>query len=363
MKPVISTVVAVLFVTILFAFPAFASTIHVPSDQPTIQAGIDAAMDGDTVLVASGTYIECLNFAGKAITVQSEEGADVTVVDGNQSGSVVTFDSYRDKAEDAVLKGFTITNGTGGIYCLHSNPTITKCKIFGNTIEWSSGGGIYCESASPTITNCTIFENSTEYRNGGGIYCKSASPTITNCTIYDNRADTGGGGIYCCDASSPKITHCTIADNSAYTGGGICSYNRSFPRVTNCIIWSNVAQFGWQIYVYESSFAAVSYTDVKDGWPGIGNIAADPLFVGGEDYHLTSGSPCIDAGIFSGVFTDRDGHMRPQGAGFDMGSDEYGSQPCPPARIVPTPRVPAAFFLVPVLAFVILSRRFFDRVR
>ncbi len=67
----------------------------------------------------------------------------------------------------------------------------------------------------------------------------------------------------------------------------------------------------------------VTYSDVEGGWPGEGNIDADPLFVGGDDFHLRTGSPCIDAGADAGVYTDTDGDVRPYGAGFDMGADEY----------------------------------------
>ena len=86
-----------------------AATIRVPGDQPTIQAGIDAASDGDTVLVAPGTYFENIDFKGKGITVRSSSGPEVTVIDGNQTGQVVRFDSG--ETIDSIIEGFTITNG------------------------------------------------------------------------------------------------------------------------------------------------------------------------------------------------------------------------------------------------------------
>ncbi|MHC4946499.1 MAG: hypothetical protein ACYTG7_26100, partial [Planctomycetota bacterium] len=90
---------------------AQAETLHVPADYPTIQAGIDAAVDGDTVLVAPGTYVEKIDFVGKTITVISESAFDETVIDGAMKGSVVTFKSGEGK--DTVLEGFTIKNGDG----------------------------------------------------------------------------------------------------------------------------------------------------------------------------------------------------------------------------------------------------------
>ena len=85
---------------------SLASTIHVPQDQPTIQAGIDAATNGDTVLVAPGTFVENINFIGKAITVESSGGPSVTIIDGAQRSSVVTFNNGETLA--SVLSGFTI---------------------------------------------------------------------------------------------------------------------------------------------------------------------------------------------------------------------------------------------------------------
>ena len=91
---------------------ARAATINVPAGQPTIQAAINAASNGDTVLVAPGTYRENINFMGKAITVTSSGGPSVTTIDGGAAGSVVTFSS--NEGTNSVLSGSTITNGLGG---------------------------------------------------------------------------------------------------------------------------------------------------------------------------------------------------------------------------------------------------------
>ena len=116
---------------ILLTIKIHSQIVRVPTDQPTIQAGIDAALEGDTVLVAEGTYIENINFKGKAITVSSHFLIDSdtshilnTIIDGSQpnhpdSGSVVFFVSKEDT--NSVLYGFTITGGTGTI-----TPEMTK---------------------------------------------------------------------------------------------------------------------------------------------------------------------------------------------------------------------------------------------
>src|SRR5205814_7634056 len=84
-------------------------TINVPAAQPTIQAGINAASNGDTVLVAPGTYYENINFMGKGITVTSSGGPSVTTINGGAAGSVVMFRT--NEGRNSVLSGFTITSG------------------------------------------------------------------------------------------------------------------------------------------------------------------------------------------------------------------------------------------------------------
>ena len=142
-------------------FPASradAATIRVPSEQPTIQAGIDASVNGDTVLVADGTYTgsgnKNLDYEGKAIVVMSENLADVTVIDCEDSGRGFYFHSG--ESSDSKLEGFTIINGDSGY-----------------------GGGIYCcDSSSPTISHCMVSHCTADY--AGGIYMHDSSPTITN---------------------------------------------------------------------------------------------------------------------------------------------------------------------------------------
>ena len=285
--------------------------ILVPHDYSTIQAAIEAAVDGNTIRVSPGTYREILRFKGKDLKIRSLGGPLKTILDGGQSGSVVTFS--RGETEEAVLDGFTITNGRGK-YLTDSD--------FG--FKYYAGGGIYCRGSAPTIENCKIERNFAYL--GGGVYLREADATFTNTIIAKNWAVGGvhgGGGLYL-ETSSPTIAHCTIGANVAnYYGGGIFCWDAS-PRITNSILWNNHSIFDREIHV-RSGVPAVRYSNVKDGWPGAGNIHAGPLFVDWHDFHLKLGSPCIDAGTDAGVVGDIDGQARPHHGGFDMGVDEFAT--------------------------------------
>ena len=250
-KTILALVLPAMF--ILTALTASAATINVPADYTTIQAAVDAAVNGDTVSVAAGTYTENIDFSGKLITVQSADGPETTIIDGNASGSVVVFQSGEDNT--AVLDGFGVTNGTGnviteihetytlggGILAYNSSPTIQNCHIYEN--EASYGAGIDCENAdSIIIDNCQITDND-GYAAGVGISMSGCdSPSIMDCYIKNNRSIGTYivfGGAINLHTSSPTIDNCTVDDNYAYYGGGIyCSYTCT-PIITNSTITNN----------------------------------------------------------------------------------------------------------------------------
>ncbi len=226
------------------------SVINVPADQPTIQAGINAANNGDTVLVAPGTYVENINFKGKAIAVASSNGSHVTIINGNKVGPCVTFNSG--ESVKSVLKGFTLTNGAGsGVSVSYSAPTITKNVITGNVA--SSGGGIDSYFSSPVITHNTIKKNVAA--TGGGIYVGGASTpgaVITHNVIKSNRAYdyNFGAGIGLFGAGTALIEDNTIAFNSVRygQGGGIYMVNEADEIIVQNLIFSNSAGSGSQVY-------------------------------------------------------------------------------------------------------------------
>ena len=249
----------------------------------TIQRGIDTASDGDTVLAENGRYVENINFSGKAILVASwfifdgsEYTIQSTIIDGDSSGSVVAFNSQEDS--NSVVRGFTLTRGY---------------KTY--------GGGIYCLNASPTIAENFIVDNACGRGRGGpGIYLGYGS----NAKVYRNVVAHCWGpcAIFLHVDCNAQLINNTISDNE---WGGVSIQGDSYGYVKNNIVYNN-APYG--MHADAGGSADIAYNDVfgqDENYAGIpdqtginGNISADPLFAGPSvgNYHLTPGSPCINAG-------------------------------------------------------------------
>jgi hypothetical protein len=332
-------------------------TIHVPGDQPSIGAAIAAAQRGDTIIVADGVYTgpdnRDMSFSGKDIVVRSANGPDNCIIDCQFQGRA--FELLDGETRAAVIEGFTIQNGNvgnsngGGIDIgLSTHPTIRNCVFLNNTAaalgggmavrgqctpliegcafinnssfgteESSEGGGLSLFFLSPaTVRNCVFIDNFSEY--GGGLSLGLSDATIVNCLFVNNTAAIGGGGV-ASDASDARLVNCTIADNTAgFFGGGAAGITQileSHLTLENCIVWNDTPN---SIQVLNGT-ASVRYSDVQGGWSGVGNVNADPGFIGTTltgpgDYGLSSSSPCIDAGenaaVPLGIATDLAGLTR-----------------------------------------------------
>ena len=313
--------------------PPYASRDSAATD---IQAAVNGAVDGDTVLVWDGQYLLTNEIrVSKAITVQSANGTGSTIVDGQ--GSVRCF--YLE-ITSCVIEGLTITNAYsgnfgGGIYCDDTTPVITNCVLVGNSAQsgagmyhgtatdciisgnsspqFGYGGGLFLSTAynctisgnsggygggmdGCTAYNCTISGNTADYGggvegctlsncaifgnmayNGGGV----AGGTLSNCAIFGNfAADTGGG----CEES--VLTHCTITGNTADVLGG----GTSGCTLTNCIVYANTA-FSTDDNWVNDTFSYCCTTPLPEGE---GNISADPMLLGPS--HIHPNSPCVGAG-------------------------------------------------------------------
>jgi hypothetical protein len=312
---------------LFFATVSFANIINVPADSETIQGGITLASNGDTVLVQPGTYIEStIRYHDKSIVVGSlfiitgdESYISSTIIDGDSSGHVVSFEDGEDYT--SVLKGFTITNGNadedfgyngGGILLTNaSSPTLDNLIVSNNFA--GSGGGIFCGyGSSPSITNILIVDN--EASDGGGLYCESSSsPSLTNVTLIGNTANKGGA-IKCNEYSNPTLINVTVSGNIANNGGGLYCNQSSSPNLLNTIFWNNSPE---EIYFSggsSSNSITIAYSDIQGGQNGIdtnnngtinwlnGNIDAEPQFCYpyNLEFTLAQNSPCVGSGEQNG---------------------------------------------------------------
>lgn len=330
---------------------------QVPGDFSSIQEAIDAAPTlWCEIVVDPGTYVENIDFRGKDITLRSSNGPEQTVIDGSQAGPVVTFSAPC--KDGAAIDGFTIMNGYSteggsGIQCQrYSMPAITNCLIVGNSTSYN-GGGIECEMSDALISHNVIAYNIAD-GSGGGIYAIQASPEISANIIFGNisTAALGSGGGIVVNKGDPVLFNNLIVYNSAAMGGGVMmndvadlfflnntvTGNTANSRgglyfmfcdgsITNSIVWGNAAPSDPQIGYLGTQPTAVC-CDVEGGWPGTGNIDADPLFADAAagDYHLTWNSPCRDTGDSAAPglpAEDIEGDPRPAFGLVDMGVDEF----------------------------------------
>jgi hypothetical protein len=258
-----SASVSLLLVSLFVPVAVDAATIRVPADAPTIQQAVDAAVAGDIVLVSPGTYVENINFRGKAITVESEQGPEVTIIDGNGTGSVVTFAGRETRS--AVLRRFTIRNGAsssgGGVLIHTSSPSIVGNKIVNNGA--CSGAGVYSYFSSPLIQGNTISRNfvyACSGASGLGVYIggDSAAELIDN-VITENSGYANGGGVTLFAAGRAVLRGNVIARNltsgfsPCTSGGGIWMVNFSQATIVNNLVVGNAAGCGGGFYWGASS--------------------------------------------------------------------------------------------------------------
>jgi len=211
-------------------------------------------------------------------------------------------------SENSSLWGGGISNRT------RSLPRLTDCTFRMNEAGWY-GGGMINVCSDPVLTGCSFVANGA--RLGGGLRNSDSSPTLTNCLIVDNVAycpygpyswgtlSGHGGGMYN-SRSTAILTNCTLSGNCAgIYAGGICGCE-STVTLTNCILWANSLP---QI----SGDATVSYSNIQGGWPGEGNLDADPLFA--TLGHLEGSAMLTD--VSNGLWVEGDYHLRSRAGRWD----------------------------------------------
>ncbi|MEY4928162.1 MAG: hypothetical protein RI894_2600 [Bacteroidota bacterium] len=361
-----------------------------------LQSAINAAVGGDEIWVAAGSYKPTQDpfgstapadprnktftlkngvkiyggFFGNESTVAERYGSASTLSGDIGTAGDATDNAYHvllsvSDAATTVLDGFTISGGNAN----GGTPITVETK----TISSTSGGGMYNNSSSPTLTNLTFSNNKATF--GGGIQNTNASPiisnalfsnntasyggvvgidnastiTITNSTFISNSASTNGGAIYN-DAVSLTITNTTFSTNTATSvGGGIYNKASAAPAIKNTILWANTAPSSPNIYNINST-AILTYSIVEGGYAGTGNSSSDPLFLNAalpagadgvfrtadDGLSLQATSPAINLGTTTGApTTDLTGYTRTGNP--DAGAYEYINRCINPLAVNITP--------------------------
>ncbi len=365
MKKIIFIVLCIVFI----ANTSFAIT-NVPGDFYSIQLAIDVAAEGDTILVAPGTYGQ-IDFLGKDIivaslflTTQDTAYISQTIISAaTDSVRTVTFENGETK--EAVLTGFTITdgygyNGAGIIIDNVSSPTLSHLIVTGNYCTTDGGGVAVKYGSNPILTNIIISENSARYWGGGFLCSYKSSVTLNNVIISNNTCGSystigNGAAFYSQDSSNVILNNVLITDNVSEPNGAVIYYRTgSTITINNAICSNNTGNYG--IHNDDSVNPSISYScfwnsgdenfhncdslvgeniitnangDSSDIYY---NIQLDPLFEDeiNKDYHLTLNSPCIDAGMpnISGLnlpIYDLDGNQRVHNSIIDIGPYEFGA--------------------------------------
>jgi hypothetical protein len=316
-----------------------------------IQDAIDAASDGDQILVTNGVYRTggCVIYnlltnrmaVTKPLTVESLNGPSVTIIEGNPT---LDTDAVRCAylTNGATLTGFTLTNGStlpiqnenydngvycgGGIWCESAMATVSNCVIT-HCLASDAGGGV----SGGTLFNCVFITNSASDVGGG-----TESATVFNSQFFGNAAELGGG------AYASALYNCILEGNTAVGGGGAinaslnnctCSGNSaswkaggaSCCTLTNCILYDNTAPEDTNYWLSDLNYCCTM--PLPDN--GVGNITNGPLFVdqANGNLRLQSNSPCINAGNNASVTVTNDfeGNPRIVGGTVDIGAYECQS--------------------------------------
>ncbi|MBE0567097.1 MAG: right-handed parallel beta-helix repeat-containing protein [Krumholzibacteria bacterium] len=281
-------------------------------DVPTIQAAIDAAQDGDTVMLGAGTFTGAgnrdLDYRGKAITVRGQSGGSPSVIDclagpGNEHRG---FRFATGEGSGSVLAHVTVTGGYawdgGGLVATEgAAPTVRDCRFVGNA-STDDGGGVFLSwGSSPRLVRCEISGNTAANR-GGGLYAHASVADLDSCTVADNSAVNRGGGIYTHEAGSVDLDDCVVSGNTAPNGGGVAIQGPATSSLVRVRFAGNAASgSGGGLYERDGAVTTFDHCEFQ------GNTAD----LGGGVYNVFSCREAFTACTFTGnAAATRGGAMR-----------------------------------------------------
>ncbi len=292
------------------ALPALAATITVDAagsgDYLTIQAGLNAANDGDIVEVVAGNYTGAgnkdLSFGTKNLTLASQSGAALTIIDNEGEGGHRLF-NFISTSQDTtcVIDGFTIQGGRfvqagspgGGIRIeISCSPKFVNCVIRNNHSYGGSGGGAYVNNFCDPVFQSCAFESNTALSSGGGLYCASSSQAmIRNCTFTNNQCSSGfGGGLAFNNSGLPIVRTAWFEGNvSGDQGGGLGSWQTD-ATIINAVFLNNLATTGGGAYYGQ---------DAEDDFSGCTFVKNRALVDGSIYYAWQNGLPTFTDCIFA----------------------------------------------------------------
>ncbi len=293
--------------TIGFKMNLFSKQIYIPQDFPTIQQGINAASDGDSVIVAPGMWYEHLIISGKNMTLGSwflttgdTTYIQQTILNGSNTGRVISIDGI---SESARISGFTIKNGRS---VAGSAIRITECvlqvdhvDVLNNTSEcgsnqYAQGGGIACYSSTLTISDFSLSNNralcTTPPVNpeGGAIYASASEIHLIKGKIIDNYANLGGG-VYLTNSTGYFQRVEFEANEAPAPGAGICDFS-SFLDVSECVFRGNMGDAIFAEYPGTLSITNCLFKENEGDLLHIGNVTLitirNTTFTGNNFYNF-----------------------------------------------------------------------------
>ena len=357
--------------SILLLSISFTATLLVPEEYSTIQLGVDASSNGDTILVSSGTYYENIHITTENISLIGEN-KETTIIDGGLNGHVIKLENPAHQTE---ISNFTIRNGYsshagGGIETNGPEDVLFKNLIIHDNFASNYGGGIRFESSSGIIDSCEIFNNEAVRGSAILLSCGSETVEIKNSIIRNNGAceygvifsgcnllkvsnsiishneaiglgasgsdleviktlisDNANDGIlfWTNSVGSLSILNSTIVNNGYGIGFAIGGNPTGNASIKNTIIYNNsnldingnTIYYPFDIFLSYSIAQNNAFSENAEFYQE-NNIDGPPLL--NDDYTLQSVSPCIDSG-------DPNSELDPDGTRADMGAYYYHQEP------------------------------------